>query len=118
MPPGEGLELPLESVAYLRQHVHRNDAQFDIVVDGTELPALRPVVSPVGAIADVVQNEVNGSLMGARDALALANALERLANDRPLLHRLALAARLRVVNHYSLVRMAEEFDALYARLTP
>jgi glycosyltransferase involved in cell wall biosynthesis len=77
-----------------------------------------PVVSPVGAIPDVVQNEVNGLLVPARDALALANALERLANDRPLLHRLALAARLRVVNHYSLVRMAEEFDALYARLAP
>jgi len=65
-----------------------------------------------------VQNEVNGLLVPARDALALANALERLANDRPLLLRLALAARLRIVNHYSLVRMAEEFDALYARLTP
>ncbi len=77
-----------------------------------------PVVSPVGGIPDVVQNEVNGLLVPARDALALANALERMANDRQLLHRLALAARLRVVNHYSLVRMAEEFDALYARLTP
>jgi glycosyltransferase involved in cell wall biosynthesis len=77
-----------------------------------------PVASPVGAIPDVVQNEVNGLLVPARDALALANALERLANDRPLLLRLALAARLRIVNHYSLVRMAEEFDALYARLTP
>jgi glycosyltransferase involved in cell wall biosynthesis len=77
-----------------------------------------PVVSPVGAIPDVVQNEVNGLLVPARDAPALANALERLATDQPLLHRLALAARLRVVNHYSLARMAEEFDALYARLTP
>jgi glycosyltransferase involved in cell wall biosynthesis len=77
-----------------------------------------PVVSPVGAIPDVVQNEVNGLLVPARDALALANALERLANDRRLLHRLALAARLRIVGHYSLVRMAEEFEVLYARLTP
>ncbi len=75
-----------------------------------------PVVSPVGAIPDVVQNEVNGLLVPARDAPALANALERLASDPPLLHRLALAARLRVVTHYSLARMAEEFDALYARL--
>jgi len=77
-----------------------------------------PVVSPVGAIPDVVQDEVNGLWVPARDALALAHALERLAKERPLLHRLALAARLRIVNHYSLVRMAEEFDALYARLTP
>jgi glycosyltransferase involved in cell wall biosynthesis len=77
-----------------------------------------PVVSPIGAIPDVVQDEVNGLLVPARDAPALANALERLARDRPLLRRLALAAHLRVVNHYSLARMAEEFGALYAQLAP
>jgi glycosyltransferase involved in cell wall biosynthesis len=37
----EGLDLLLQSVAYLRQHLQRNDVQFVIVGDGTELPALR-----------------------------------------------------------------------------
>jgi glycosyltransferase involved in cell wall biosynthesis len=73
-----------------------------------------PVVSPVGAIPDVVQDEVHGLFVPARDPQVLANALERLANDRSLLHRLALAARARVVAHYSVARMAKEFDTLYA----
>lgn len=75
-----------------------------------------PVISPVGAIPDVVQDEVHGLLVPARDPQAVANALERLANDRALLHRLALAARERIVNQYSVARMADEFNALYASL--
>ena len=75
-----------------------------------------PVTSPVGGIPDVVQDEVNGLLVPARDPGAVANALERLANDRPLLHRLAQAARARIVNQYSIARMVDEFHALYASL--
>jgi len=75
-----------------------------------------PVISPVGAIPDVVEDEVQALFVPARDAPALADALERLARDRPLLHRLALAGRARVVAHYSVARMAQEFDTLYASL--
>jgi glycosyltransferase involved in cell wall biosynthesis len=75
-----------------------------------------PVISPVGAIPDVVQDEVHGLFVPAHEPQAVANALERLANDRPLLHRLALAARARVVEHFSVARMSEEFGALYASL--
>lgn len=75
-----------------------------------------PVTTPVGAIPDVVQDGVHGVLVPPRDPQALANALERLATDRQLLHRLALAARARVVEHYSVARMAREFAALYASL--
>ncbi len=76
-----------------------------------------PVVSPVGAIPDVVQDGVHGLFVPARTPQAVANALERLASDRPLLHRLALAARARVVDNYSVAHMAREFDALYKSLT-
>ena len=75
-----------------------------------------PVVSPVGAIPDVVQHEVHGLLVPARNPPALADALERLARDRALLHRLAVAARARVVQHFSVVRQAEEFASIYASL--
>jgi glycosyltransferase involved in cell wall biosynthesis len=75
-----------------------------------------PVISPVGAIPDVVQDEVHGLLVPARDPQAVAHALERLANDRLLLHRLALAAHARILDHYCVARMADEFDALYERL--
>lgn len=75
-----------------------------------------PVVSRVGAIPDVVQDGVHGLIVPARDAGALADALERLATDRALLHRLALAARARVVSEYSVARLAREFTVLYRSL--
>jgi glycosyltransferase involved in cell wall biosynthesis len=77
-----------------------------------------PVVSPVGAIPDVVQDGVQGLLVPAHDPGAVAQALERLAHDRSLLHRLALAGRARILEHYSVARMAQEFAALYASLAP
>jgi glycosyltransferase involved in cell wall biosynthesis len=75
-----------------------------------------PVISPVGAIPDVVQDQVHGLFVPARDSRALADALERLATDRALLHRLALAARARVVSEYSVARLAREFTVLYRSL--
>jgi glycosyltransferase involved in cell wall biosynthesis len=75
-----------------------------------------PVASPVGAIPDVMQHEVHGLFVPAHESQAVAAALERLANDRPLLHRLALAARKRVVDQYSVARLAEEFAGVYAKL--
>jgi len=59
---------------------------------------------------------VHGLLVPARNPPALADALERLARDRALLHRLAVAARARVVQHFSVVRQAEEFASIYASL--
>jgi glycosyltransferase involved in cell wall biosynthesis len=52
----------------------------------------------------------------SRDPHAVADALARLEHDRLLLRRLALAARARIVEHYSVVRMVQEFDVLYASL--
>jgi glycosyltransferase involved in cell wall biosynthesis len=75
------------------------------------------VISPVGAIPDVVQDKVHGLFVPAHEPRAVADALELLANDRSLLYRLALAAHARVVEHYSTARMAQEFGALYASLT-
>jgi glycosyltransferase involved in cell wall biosynthesis len=75
-----------------------------------------PVISPVGAIPDVMQHEVHGLFVPAHDPHAVADALRRLARDRTLLHRLAVAAHARIREHYSVARMAHEFDALYASL--
>ena len=75
-----------------------------------------PVISPVGAIPDVMQDGVHGLFIPPRDPRALAAALERLATDRALLHRLALAARARVASEYSIARLAQQFTALYRSL--
>ncbi len=75
-----------------------------------------PVASQVGAIPDVMQHEVHGLFVPAHDPQAVATALERLASDRRLLHRLALNARKRVYDQYSIARLAEEFADLYTGL--
>jgi glycosyltransferase involved in cell wall biosynthesis len=50
----EGLDLLLEAVAYMRQRLHRDDVQFVIVGDGTELAAVRQLAREL-AVGDCVE---------------------------------------------------------------
>jgi len=50
----EGLDLLLQSVAFMRERLQRNDVHFIIVGDGTELPALRQLSRRL-AIEDCVE---------------------------------------------------------------
>lgn len=49
----EGIDLLLESIAYLRKTLGREDVQVAIVGDGTEVPALRKLAQDLG-VADCV----------------------------------------------------------------
>ena len=51
------------------------------------------VASRVGGIPDVVEDGATGILVAPGDARALADALVRVLEDRPLAERLAAAAR-------------------------
>jgi glycosyltransferase involved in cell wall biosynthesis len=75
-----------------------------------------PIISPVGAIPDVMQHEVHGLFVPPRNPSALADALERLDGNRELLLRLAVAGRKRIEDQYSVARLAAEFRQLYASL--
>jgi len=75
-----------------------------------------PVVTPVGAIAEVVQDQVHGLIVPPRNPAAVADALQKLSEDRALLHRLALAARERVASQFSVTRLVAEFNDLYRSL--
>lgn len=75
-----------------------------------------PVATPVGAIPEVLQNGDQGLLVPVRAAQPIADALARLATDRLLLRRLAVAARRRVVERYGVQRLAEQFRQLYQEL--
>jgi glycosyltransferase involved in cell wall biosynthesis len=44
----EGLDLLLEAIAYLRNQLERDDTQFVLVGDGTELPRLRVLARELG----------------------------------------------------------------------
>lgn len=74
-----------------------------------------PVVTPVGAIPEVVSAE-HGVLVEPRDARAIAAAIAALAADRAQLLRMSAASRARIAAAYSADRLAEDLSTLYRGL--
>jgi glycosyltransferase involved in cell wall biosynthesis len=72
-----------------------------------------PVVTPVGAIPDVVAEGEHGLIVPPRDAEAIAAAIARLANDRIAVARMGAACRKRIAAAYSIERVAKDFSELY-----
>jgi glycosyltransferase involved in cell wall biosynthesis len=70
-----------------------------------------------GVPEQVIDGEV-GLLVPMEDVQALALAMERLARDPPLRKRLGGAGRSRVLEHFTLERMAREVLAVYRELKP
>jgi glycosyltransferase involved in cell wall biosynthesis len=75
-----------------------------------------PVVTPVGAIPDVLQSDLEGFLVAASDIARVVAALEELDDDRPKLAHMAHCARRRIAEYYTLRRLAADFDAIYRRV--
>ena len=75
-----------------------------------------PITTRVGAIPDVVEEEVHGLFVPPRDPAALASAVRRLYEDRVLLKRMARAGRERVATHYHIDRFSADFNGLYEHL--
>jgi glycosyltransferase involved in cell wall biosynthesis len=72
-----------------------------------------PVVTPVGAIPDVVAEGEHGLLVPPRDADAIAIAIERLSKDKAALARMSAVCRKHVAAAYSIERVAKDFSELY-----
>ncbi|HYL87279.1 MAG TPA: glycosyltransferase family 4 protein [Burkholderiales bacterium] len=72
-----------------------------------------PIVTPVGAIPDVVEDGEHGVIVAPRDAGAIAQAIATLAGDRAQLLRMSAACRKRVATAYSIERVARDFSQLY-----
>ena len=72
-----------------------------------------PLVTPVGAIPDVVKDGEHGVLVPTKNPEAIAEALRRLAADRLALARMGAACRKRVASGYSIERVAKDFAELY-----
>jgi glycosyltransferase involved in cell wall biosynthesis len=68
---------------------------------------------------DVVQHDLNGLIISPNDPDALADAIQRLYNDRDLCARLGAAGRDRVVNHFTWdhfrARLLEAYRSALAR---
>lgn len=77
---------------------------------------LAVVATPVGAIPDLVSHGVQGLLVPAGDAAAIAGAVLALAGDRARLARMGEAAQARVREACSVERMAGRFTEIYGDL--
>lgn len=73
-------------------------------------PAL---VTCVGAIPDVMEDGVHGLFIPSRNPQALAEVIERLDDDRALIHRMGESSRQRIVNFYTIDRLAADFVRTY-----
>jgi glycosyltransferase involved in cell wall biosynthesis len=79
--------------------------------------AERPVIaSQVGGLPEVVLNGETGLIVPPDDAPALASAIASLLQDRSRAAALGSAARTRALTHFSVSRMADQYEGLYERL--
>ncbi|WP_422027232.1 glycosyltransferase family 4 protein [Pyruvatibacter mobilis] len=74
---------------------------------------LCPVVTPVGAVPDVIRDGENGLLVPVDDAAALASALARLVSDTELRDRLAVQARADFEVSYDIRHYRGKLEAIY-----
>ena len=72
-----------------------------------------PITTPVAAIPDVMRDGQHGLFVPAKNPGALASAVAALDDDREGLIRMAKAARRRVIDQYTLARLADDFHKLY-----
>ena len=75
-----------------------------------------PITTPVGAIPDVMQDGVHGIFVEPNDPETSARAIIRLDYDRAQLNRMAEAGRQRILESYTVNRLAGDFQRLYTEL--
>jgi glycosyltransferase involved in cell wall biosynthesis len=78
------------------------------------LPA---VSTPIGAIPEAVVDGSTGLLVPARDAAALAAALQRLMTDEALRARMGRAAHEYAQANFGIDRMLDAMEGVFARVT-
>ena len=74
------------------------------------------IASKIGGVVDVVEDGRSGILFEPGDISGLASAMIRLLNDNELRLRLGKEARKRIVDSFSIDRIADEYIRLYERL--
>ncbi len=78
--------------------------------------ALPIAASRIGAVEELVRHEREALLFAPRDADALAAAIRRALGSPVLARELAAAARRRLLERFTLDRMARAHESLYERL--
>jgi len=76
-----------------------------------------PVVATrVGGVSEVVEDGLQGLLVGAEDLEGYGERLRQLILDRPLARRLGAAARVRAVERFERHHVVEQYESLYREL--
>jgi len=75
-----------------------------------------PLVSDVGGLPELVEHQVNGLVVPANDAGAIADAIRCLHNDPPLRQQLADAAYQRAISEFSIEAWATRQYDVYKDL--
>jgi glycosyltransferase involved in cell wall biosynthesis len=74
---------------------------------------LSVIASDVGGLREVVEDGRSGIIVPTANAAAIASAVVRLAESAELRSQMGAAARARVVENYSMEKMAARTLALY-----
>jgi glycosyltransferase involved in cell wall biosynthesis len=74
------------------------------------------VTTPIAGIPDLVQDGVNGLLVGQRDVTGLADALQRLAEDAGLRVRLGQAARQTILQEFQIQHNASKLVRIFEEI--
>ena len=72
-----------------------------------------PITCAVAAIPDVMQDGLHGLFVPPHDPPAIAAAIHRLAANREELNRMSYAGRQRILDDYTVDRLASRFDDIY-----
>jgi len=77
----------------------------------------KPVVAcRTGGLQEIVVHRQTGSLVEAGDEKEMGRAILSILNDQVLAQRMGLAARARVLEHFTAAKMAASFAAFYSNL--
>lgn len=74
------------------------------------------ITTPVGAIPDVMVDGLHGFFVPPRDALAIAQAIIRVATNRSWLESMGVASRRRIASGYSIQLLANKLAQLYGKV--
>jgi L-malate glycosyltransferase len=72
-----------------------------------------PVSTDVGGISELIEHNVSGLLSDAGDLEGLKSYITLLLEDRIKLNRIAIEARKRIENHFSIIKMVKELEGVY-----
>lgn len=111
----DGMPELLRSVDVVALPSYREGLPKGLIEAGASGLAL--VTTDVPGCREVVTHEVNGLLVPAKNATALAEALARLCDDPPLRARLGAAARMKALAEFDERIVIERTIAVYGELT-